>query len=267
MVAVTGAPGNAAVIRRAARIAARVKAPLIAINVVWATRSPPRGAPRSSRSSSRRWVARGRRCGATTWPRRSSPPPSTSRSRRSSSEHRADALAVGDPCIGHSADFTMASKNDIDLHVIAVGTAAGRPVADDQGQLPPNQRRRRPPPFAPRAACTCRGAPAPWRGGGLGPGTWPRRPGPPSRPACQGKDGLVHDVLIGSIADTAIDRPGDAGRFTCLGDTGGLHVDGAAPPRGSGATRRRCRRAVGRHQPSRGRRGAIGWVWKTGPSG
>src|ERR1700723_3135361 len=34
MVAVTGAPGNAAVIRRAARIAARVKAPLIALNVV-----------------------------------------------------------------------------------------------------------------------------------------------------------------------------------------------------------------------------------------
>ena len=34
MVAVTGAPGNASVIRRAARIAARVKAPLVAINVV-----------------------------------------------------------------------------------------------------------------------------------------------------------------------------------------------------------------------------------------
>jgi two-component system sensor histidine kinase KdpD len=34
MVAVTGAPGNAAVIRRAARIAARVKAPLVAIHVV-----------------------------------------------------------------------------------------------------------------------------------------------------------------------------------------------------------------------------------------
>jgi two-component system sensor histidine kinase KdpD len=34
MVAVTGAPGNASVIRRAARIAARVKAPLIAINVL-----------------------------------------------------------------------------------------------------------------------------------------------------------------------------------------------------------------------------------------
>jgi two-component system sensor histidine kinase KdpD len=34
MVAVTGAPGNAGVIRRAARIAARVKAPLIAIHVV-----------------------------------------------------------------------------------------------------------------------------------------------------------------------------------------------------------------------------------------
>jgi two-component system, OmpR family, sensor histidine kinase KdpD len=34
MVAVTGAPGNAAVIRRAARIATRVKAPLIAINVI-----------------------------------------------------------------------------------------------------------------------------------------------------------------------------------------------------------------------------------------
>ncbi len=34
MVAVTGAPGNATVIRRAARIAARVKAPLVAIHVV-----------------------------------------------------------------------------------------------------------------------------------------------------------------------------------------------------------------------------------------
>ena len=34
MVAVTGAPGNASVIRRAARIAARVKAPLIAIHVL-----------------------------------------------------------------------------------------------------------------------------------------------------------------------------------------------------------------------------------------
>src|SRR5215469_15986853 len=34
MVAITGAPGNASVIRRAARIASRVKAPLVAINVV-----------------------------------------------------------------------------------------------------------------------------------------------------------------------------------------------------------------------------------------
>jgi two-component system, OmpR family, sensor histidine kinase KdpD len=34
MVAVTGAPGNASVVRRAARIAARVKAPLVAIHVV-----------------------------------------------------------------------------------------------------------------------------------------------------------------------------------------------------------------------------------------
>jgi len=34
MVAVTGAPGNASVVRRAARIAARLKAPLIAIHVV-----------------------------------------------------------------------------------------------------------------------------------------------------------------------------------------------------------------------------------------
>jgi two-component system sensor histidine kinase KdpD len=34
MVAVTGAPGNASVIRRAARIAARLKAPLVAINVI-----------------------------------------------------------------------------------------------------------------------------------------------------------------------------------------------------------------------------------------
>jgi len=34
MVAVTGAPGNASVIRRAARIASRVKAPLVAVHVV-----------------------------------------------------------------------------------------------------------------------------------------------------------------------------------------------------------------------------------------
>ena len=34
MVAVTGAPGNAAVIRRAARIASRIKADLIAVHVV-----------------------------------------------------------------------------------------------------------------------------------------------------------------------------------------------------------------------------------------
>jgi two-component system sensor histidine kinase KdpD len=34
MVAITGAPGNASVIRRAARIAARVKAPLVAVHVV-----------------------------------------------------------------------------------------------------------------------------------------------------------------------------------------------------------------------------------------
>ena len=34
MVAVTGAPGNASVIRRAARIAARIKAPLVAIHVL-----------------------------------------------------------------------------------------------------------------------------------------------------------------------------------------------------------------------------------------
>ncbi|HXZ61544.1 MAG TPA: universal stress protein [Acidimicrobiales bacterium] len=34
MVAVTGAPGNASVVRRAARIAARVKAPLVAVHVV-----------------------------------------------------------------------------------------------------------------------------------------------------------------------------------------------------------------------------------------
>ena len=34
MVAVTGAPGNASVIRRAARIAARIKADLIAVHVI-----------------------------------------------------------------------------------------------------------------------------------------------------------------------------------------------------------------------------------------
>lgn len=43
MVAVTGAPGNASVIRRAARIAARVKAPLVAIHVVAGDADADRG--------------------------------------------------------------------------------------------------------------------------------------------------------------------------------------------------------------------------------
>ena len=86
MVAVTGAPGNASVIRRAARIAARVKAPLVAVHVVSGRRRATSGATRpSSRSWWRRSAAPGRRSRATTWPRRSSPPPSTSRSPRSSS--------------------------------------------------------------------------------------------------------------------------------------------------------------------------------------
>ena len=53
MVAVTGAPGNASVVRRAARIAARVKSPLIAVHVVSA--DGERGTEPASWPSSRSW--------------------------------------------------------------------------------------------------------------------------------------------------------------------------------------------------------------------
>ena len=60
MVAVTGAPGNAAVVRRAARIAARVKAPLIAIHVIAGDADANRrehGRARESGGGRRRHVA------------------------------------------------------------------------------------------------------------------------------------------------------------------------------------------------------------------
>ena len=89
MVAVTGAPGNASVIRRAARIAARLKAPLVAIHVVSgdadARRGQHSGAPGARARPS---AVPGRRWKGTTWPRRSSRQPSISRSPRSSSGPR-----------------------------------------------------------------------------------------------------------------------------------------------------------------------------------
>ena len=84
MVAVTGAPGNASVIRRAARIAAGSKLPLMAIHVrLGRCQRQPGQHGRAGGVGDRRSAVRGRRWRGTTWPRRSSPPRSTSRSPRS----------------------------------------------------------------------------------------------------------------------------------------------------------------------------------------
>ena len=91
MVAVTGAPGTDAVLRRAARIALRAHASLQAVYVVGDdTRDPhPRRRPRPSSTSLSTSGRAGTRSPATTRPRPSSSSPRSTRSPRSSSGPRA----------------------------------------------------------------------------------------------------------------------------------------------------------------------------------
>ncbi|HEX4128330.1 MAG TPA: sensor protein KdpD [Acidimicrobiales bacterium] len=133
MVAVTGAPGNASVIRRAARIAARVKAPLVAINVV-------SGDADTTKAGTAELEEVVRAVGGT-WQTVQADDVAkaifqaaiaqqitqivvgTSRLRRWQSVTRGSVI---------QQILRMASENDIDLHVIARrGESNGAPVADE----------------------------------------------------------------------------------------------------------------------------------------
>ena len=135
MVAVTGAPGNASVIRRAARIASRVKAPLVAIHVV----SGDADAREASTAEFRELVE----AVGGTWQTLEGDDVAktifaaavdqqitqivlgTSRLTRWQSMTRASVI---------QQILRMASENDIDVHVIARRDMPGdRPSADDAG--------------------------------------------------------------------------------------------------------------------------------------
>ena len=133
MVAVTGAPGNASVVRRAARIAARLKAPLVAIHVV--------GGDADARQTSTAELEELVRAVGGTWQSVEGEDVAktifaaavdqqitqivlgTSRLTRWQSMTRASVI---------QAILRMASENDIDVHVIARrDVPEDRPAADD----------------------------------------------------------------------------------------------------------------------------------------
>jgi two-component system sensor histidine kinase KdpD len=135
MVAITGAPGNASVIRRAARIAARLKAPLIAVHV--------QSSDADGRHSSTDELQDLVRAVGGTWQRLEGDDVAktifaaavdqqitqivlgTSRLTRWQSMTRGSVI---------QAILRMASENDVDVHVIARRDEPGdRPDADDAG--------------------------------------------------------------------------------------------------------------------------------------
>jgi two-component system sensor histidine kinase KdpD len=135
MVAVTGAPGNASVIRRAARIAARVKAPLIAINVVTGEGESPKAGTSELeelvKAVGGTWqTAQGDDVAKTIF--------------AAAVEQQITQIVVGTSRLTRWQSVTrgsviqqilrMASENDIDLHVIARRDVSnGRPAADEDG--------------------------------------------------------------------------------------------------------------------------------------
>jgi two-component system sensor histidine kinase KdpD len=135
MVAVTGAPGNAAVIRRAARIAARVKAPLIAINVI-------SGDADSSKAGTSELEELVKAVGGTWQTAEGDDVAKTIFA--AAIDQQITQIVVGTSRLTRWQSVTrgsviqqilrMASENDIDLHVIARRDVPnGRPVADDEG--------------------------------------------------------------------------------------------------------------------------------------
>lgn len=135
MVAVTGAPGNAAVIRRAARIAARVKAPLIAINVI-------SGDADSAKAGTSELEELVKAVGGTWQTAEGDEVAKTIFA--AAIDQQITQIVVGTSRLTRWQSVTrgsviqqilrMASENDIDLHVIARRDVPnGRPVADDEG--------------------------------------------------------------------------------------------------------------------------------------
>lgn len=135
MVAVTGAPGNASVVRRAARIAARVKAPLVAVHVL----SGDAEADRSTTSELEELVA----AVGGTW--QTLEGDDVARTIFAAAvDQQITQIVLGTSRLTRWQSVTrgsviqqilrMASENDIDVHVIARRDAASdRPVADDDG--------------------------------------------------------------------------------------------------------------------------------------
>ncbi len=238
MVAVTGAPGNAAVIRRAARIAARVKAPLIAINVI-------SGDADSTKAGTSELEELVKAVGGTWQTAQGDDVAKTIFA--AAIDQQITQIVVGTSRLTRWQSVTrgsviqqilrMASENDIDLHVIARRDDAewspcrrGRGLASREIGESGVRRRARCQLHALVEVCQCLG-PAGVPGEVLGHRHRVGR----AVGLAQGKDGLVHDVLIGSVADAAIDRPGDTGRFARLGHSGRFHVDGAESPLEDGA--------------------------------
>ena len=137
LVAVTGAPGNASVIRRAARIAARVKAPLVAIHVV--------SGDADARASSTAELEELVKAVGGTW--QTAEGDDVAKTIFAAAvDQQITQIVLGTSRLTRWQSMTrgsviqqilrMASDNDIDVHVIArrdQDEANGRPHADDDG--------------------------------------------------------------------------------------------------------------------------------------
>jgi two-component system sensor histidine kinase KdpD len=135
-VAVTGAPGNASVVRRAARIAARVKAPLVAVHVL----SSDAGAADENAMSELQELVRD--VGGTWQTLIGDDVAKTIFS--AAVEQQITQIVIGTSRMTRWQSMTrgsvvqqilrMASENDIDLHVIARrDETKGRPVLEEDG--------------------------------------------------------------------------------------------------------------------------------------
>ena len=136
MVAVTGAPGNAGVVRRAARIAARVKAPLIAVHVVSSDAESSREGELAELEELVGDVGG-------TWQTLTGDDVAKTIF-NAAVEQQITQIVIGTSRLTRWQSMTrgsvvqqilrMASENDIDLHVIARREVSkGRPLADDEG--------------------------------------------------------------------------------------------------------------------------------------
>ena len=273
MVAVTGAPGNASVVRRAARIAARVKAPLVAINVV-------SGDAEAGKAGTAELEALVAAVGGT-WQTVESD--DVAKAIFSAAvDQQITQIVVGTSRLTRWQSMTrgsviqqilrMASENDIDLHVIARREPSnvarrwrrrrrlGLQQIDDCGLCRRGRRQ-----LHALVEVGERLGPAWVPGEIFGHGNGIGR----SVSLAQREDGLVHDVLVRPVADATVDGPIDPFGLADFGHAGRLHVDGTEatldhrPPDVVVV-----QEAVGRH---RARPKAVvlptGREVKTGPSG